>query len=214
MTITIDTREDLETIANILKQFGEEVLFSFELLKHGDFILNNSVIFERKTLKDFILSIKDGRIFRQTYRIADTKIPYILILEGDKNSVEGTGMRRKAIQGVMVHLSVFMGIPVLRSSDIYETLSLIISAGRQIEKAENPANRKVYRLNRKARKRNTDILKIQLLKNLPGVGYCKAKDLLKNFGSLRNIANLTEKELIQSKGIGKKTAKEIVKAFD
>ncbi len=111
MHIIIDSREDTEKIKNILKQ-NKHVSFEIKQLKHGDFILNETIIFERKTLSDFILSIKDGRLFRQGYKSLTQNKPYILILEGIKSSISGIRMSRKAVQGALVHLSVFMGIPI------------------------------------------------------------------------------------------------------
>ncbi len=120
MKIIIDSREDTKRIIEILGAY-QQVDFEFNQLKHGDYILNNSIIFERKTLHDFVLSIKDGRLFRQAYKTINKNQPYILILEGINKDIENVKMSREAIQGALVHLSVFLGIPILRSKNMEET---------------------------------------------------------------------------------------------
>lgn len=182
-------------------------------LPYGDFLLNKVIIFERKTLSDFIVSIKDGRLFRQVYSIMDIKLPYILILEGLKSSIKKSGMSRQAVQGALTHLSVFLGIPILRSKNLEETIGLIMMDGKQLEKDDTIEIRRIYHKSRKARKASFDTLKMQLLLNLPGVGNKTALNLLKQFGSIKQIANCTEKDLQKVEGIGKKTAQEILRVF-
>lgn len=213
MHIIIDSREDIEKIKNILKQ-NKHVSFEVKQLKHGDFILNSTIIFERKTLSNFIISIKDGRLFRQGYKAITESKPYILILEGIKSSITGSRMSREAVQGALVHLSVFMGIPILRTKDLTETLSLIVAAGKQEEKILTKSNRSIYSKHQKARKSNIKKLQVQVLQNFPGVGKQRALDILANFGSLKDVFNATEKQLCNVQGIGKKTARNILKMMN
>lgn len=208
MHIIIDTRENTEKIIEILG-CNKQVDFEVNQLKHGDFILNNSIIFERKTLQDFVLSIKDGRLFRQAYKTINKNQAYILILEGTKKDVEHVKMSREAIQGALVHLSVFLGIPILRSKNMEETLELIIKAGKQAEKCDVISYRRAYINHQKARKNNINKLQVQVLQNLSGIGKQRAIELLKSFGSLKKVFNATETELLDVPGIGSKTAKAI-----
>ena len=41
-------------------------------LRTGDFLINDLLLVERKTFRDFVSSIKDGRIFNQAARLAST----------------------------------------------------------------------------------------------------------------------------------------------
>ncbi len=209
MHLVIDSREDTPRICNILN-FHEEISFEIKQLKLGDFVLNNKVYFERKTLSDFVISIKDGRLFRQAYKTVNKNLVYILILEGTKNDISGIRMSREAIQGVLVHLSVFLGIPILRSKNLEETISLIITAGNQIDKCFAIQARRTYINHQKAGKGNINKIQVQVLQNMPGIGYHKANELLKKLGSLKKVLNASEKELLKVNGIGKKTAKAIM----
>lgn len=210
MQIVIDSREN-STVAGEYFSRYTDVEYSITQLKEGDFVLNQSIVFERKTTADFIQSIKDGRLFRQCYQKGNLNSPFILIIEGDKGSLAQTGMTREAIQGALIHLSVFIGVPILRSKDFTETLKLIVLAGRQAEKKDAVNNKQVYLNQRKGRKNNLNTVKSQVLQNLPGVGRARAAELLKVFGSVKNVINATEQELCNVNGIGKQTAKEIKK---
>lgn len=110
MHITIDSRENCKIACEYLNWITD-VEYSLAQLKEGDFVLNHSIIFEHKTNADFVQSIKDGRLFRQCYRKENLNAPFILIIEGDKGSRAQTGMTRGAIQGALIHLAVFMGVP-------------------------------------------------------------------------------------------------------
>jgi len=48
----------------------------------------------------------------------------------------------------------------------------------------------------------------------PNIGTQTAKTLLEHFGSIKNLVNATEAQLTELKGIGDKTAKQLVMMFD
>lgn len=212
MHITIDTREKWQRAKTLLEKQGVEC--HVEQLKHGDYILNNHIVFERKTLVDFVVSLKDGRLFRQTYNKLNHDKPYILILEGDKSSLKDSKMSREAIQGALVHLAVFMGIPVLRSQNYDETLKLMVLAGKQHEKYEAVNHKQVYLNQPKGRKASAKAKKQRILQSLPGIGKNRGVDLLNEFGSIKNILLATEDDLCNVNGIGRNTAIEIRKVLE
>jgi len=157
-----------------------------------------------------MVSIKNSRFFRQSYRMIDRKIPYILILEGNRESIKNSGMKREAVQGALMHIAVFLGIPVIRSVDIKETLQLMIQAGKQIEKYEEENEYRVYNRDIKVKKNKIEKMKLQIIQNLPGVGQQRAKAILKEFSTLNRIFSCDADNLLKVDGIGKKTAKDIV----
>ena len=53
-----------------------------ERLTLGDYLVDNTFLFERKTLPDLAESIKQGRLFSQALRLAESKLSVALILEG------------------------------------------------------------------------------------------------------------------------------------
>ena len=80
--ILIDNREKDSRIPNILKDKNIPILF--ENLEIGDYIIGDLII-ERKTSKDFIASVFDGRIFQQANKITSFTNKAILLIEGNLN---------------------------------------------------------------------------------------------------------------------------------
>ncbi len=123
--VIADDREGKSRIIQYLKK-SKNVSIEICRLPVGDYLVDNQLIFERKTLNDFALSIIDGRIFKQANRLVNSKYKCILILEGTGKELTETGVRRESIQGALITVSIVLGIPVLRSKDPSETARLII----------------------------------------------------------------------------------------
>jgi len=131
----------------------------------GDYQIDNRLIVERKTLKDFAISIIDGRLFKQMIRLANSNSKAVLIIEGTASDTAELGMTREAMQGALITVSLILGIPVLRSKDPSETAKLMVYIGRQMESmAMGGVQRHGYRPKTK-RKRQ-----LFILQGLPGVG--------------------------------------------
>ncbi len=99
-------------------------------LELGDYLVNER-LFERKTMLDFAASINDGRLSDQGIRLANTSLHKAIILEGNGRDLMNCGMQREALQGALFTLSLFFGIPLLRSLNPEETARLMIYADRQ-----------------------------------------------------------------------------------
>jgi|SRR6185503_893671 hypothetical protein len=65
---------------------------------------------------DFAESLKDGRLFTQAHRLVNSGGLVALILEGRGSDLTGSQMRREALQGAIVLLTLVFGLPVLRSA--------------------------------------------------------------------------------------------------
>ena len=52
-------------------------------------------------------------------------------------------------------------------------------------------------------------IKESILDEFKGIGESRKRELLKHFGTIRNLKNATINELIQQKGIGEKTAERL-----
>jgi len=193
MNLTIDYREQRSGILK-LQEEKPEIHIQFQNLEMGDYIVDRKICFERKTLTDLLASIKNGRFFRQSYRVLDCHTPYILIIEGRKKEIADSGMKREAVQSALLHIALFLGIPILRSKNIDETLSLMIKTSMQLQHNVNIQEYRVYSPTIKPKKRNLQKMKLQILQCLPGIGHNKAKALLKQFGNLRNVFNTDEKD--------------------
>jgi Fanconi anemia group M protein len=78
------TADDRECKSGVIKALGkiENVDVDIRRLSLGDYQIGDRVIVERKTLKDFAISIIDGRLFKQAIRLANSSFIGVLILEG------------------------------------------------------------------------------------------------------------------------------------
>ena len=203
VNITADDRERKSGVIDSLSQI-DNVNVDIQRLSRGDYQVEERVIVERKTIKDFAISIIDGRLFRQMVHMANSSSMGILILEGRAVDAADLKMTRASIQGALITVSLILGIPVLRSRDPEETAKLIVYAGRQLESiARGGIQRHGYRP--KTRRRT----QIYILQGLPGIGPEKAEKLLDRFGSVEAAISADRSELQTVAGIGESIASKI-----
>ena len=203
INIIADDREHKNEVIKSLMGI-ENVEVCSRRLAMGDYQVEKRVIVERKTLKDFAISIIDGRLFKQMIRLANSISSGVLILEGTVSDTVEIGVTREAMQGALITVSLILGIPVLRSKDPSETARLIVYIARQIESmAGGGMQRHGYRPKTK-RKRQ-----LFILQGLPGVGPEKAERLLAMFGSVEAAISASSSELQAVDGIGKSIADKI-----
>ena len=203
INIIADDRECKSDVIESLDQI-EDVNISIRRLSMGDYQIANRMIVERKTLKDFVASIIDGRLFKQMLCLAKSNSKAVLIIEGTASDTVEIGMTREAMQGALITVSLILGIPVLRSKDASETAKLMIYIARQIKSmAGGGIQRHGYR--------PKTILKRQLfiLQGLPGVGPERAERLLARFGNVETAISASSSELQSVDGIGKNIADKI-----
>jgi len=201
--IVVDDHETRCGILDILDTMGS-VSVAVERLTCGDYEVGEHLLFERKTLADLAVSVKDGRIFRQGCKLAQNPKKGIIILEGTSSDLVASGMRREALQGALITITVFLGIPLLRSQNLRETVRLMIYTARQSQSVASGAFPR-----HGVRPRGKRRTQIHILQGLPGVGPERACTLLNEFGSIEAILTASTEELSSIKGIGAHTAKAI-----
>ena len=201
--ITIDDRDARSEVVHHLSQTAG-VTVKISRLEIGDYLVNDTLCVERKTLPDFASSIKDGRLLRQASKLASYLKRTAIILEGTAADVPLMRIRREAIQGAIISVTVISGIPVLRSRDAEETARLLCYAGRQLS---NNSSRSVAR--KDMRPRGKERIQVHILQGFPLVGPVRAQHLLNAFHSVRGILLADEERLAQVRGIGHKVARNI-----
>ncbi|MHB8523763.1 MAG: ERCC4 domain-containing protein [Limisphaerales bacterium] len=205
--IIADDREGASpVVATLLGMDG--VTVQVQRLKLGDYAINGW-LFERKALPDFAESIKDGRLFSQANRLLASGQSVAFILEGKAGDLAQSRMRREALQGALISLSLIFQIPILRSLDPAETAHLLCYAGGQLQR--ECADLGCRRGRRPKRRRK---LQLYILQGLPGIGAQKAERLLAQFGGIRAVLSAGEDELQQVPGIGEKIAHKICWALE
>jgi ERCC4-type nuclease len=198
--------DDRESASGILDEIDarDEFISEVRRLPLGDFEVDGRLLFERKTLPDLVASIKDGRLFSQANRLANSDKLVALILEGTAADLTGSRMRREAIQGALISLTLFLGIPLLRARNQVETVQLMLFAARQGRTVASGA------LPRKGRRyRGKKRTQIHILQGLPGIGPQRAGLLLAHFGNIEAVVQASQEELQSVDGIGPDTADKI-----
>jgi ERCC4-type nuclease len=203
VAIVADDRERTSGVVEHLRAIPG-VSVGIERLAAGDYQVDRTLLFERKTLRDFSLSIVDGRLFKQMGALARTRSKAVLILEGTGKDAESVGVRREAVQGALITISLLLGIPVLRSVSAEETARLIVYAARQLQAVgKSGFPRPGYRPGTKKGRQ------LFILQGLPGVGRERALRLLEKFGSVEAVIRAEREELLSVEGVGAKTADRI-----
>jgi ERCC4-type nuclease len=203
VSVVMDDREMRSGIMDVFRGV-EGVSIRVQRLALGDYVVDSRLLVERKTLHDLTVSIKDGRLFRQALQLAEAPLQSLIILEGTVGSLKGRGMSRESLQGALITLTVFFGIPLLRSRDPEETVRLMIYAARQGRVyATEGLPRKGKRPRGKLR------TQLHILQGLPGVGPERARLLLEAFGSVEAVLTASEEALRSVDGIGTTTVERI-----
>jgi ERCC4-type nuclease len=200
VSIVVDHREAPSGVVELLRAH-EEVTVTVASLPCGDFRLDDHLLVERKTLPDLVASIQDGRLFSQGSRLARAGPWSVLILEGTSRDLAMSGMRREAIQGALITVTLYLGVPLLRAQDLEETVQLMLYAARQGRRVASGA------LPRQGRRpRGKARLQARVLQGLPGVGPTRAKRLLERFGTVEAVMTADTQALAAVRGIGSGTA--------
>ncbi len=202
-TITVDDREVQSGVVSSF-YLMKNVRVEIKRLELGDYKVEDKLLIERKTIGDLFVSIKEGRIFNQAQRLASSIIKPVIILEGTYRDAAFSKMRREAIQGALITISIIFGIPLLRSRGPNETAKLIIYSANQVFRSSTSAiHRQVIRPKGKENQQ------LYILQGLPNVGSGLAKRLLDKFGSVEAVFKSSEQELQEVAGLGAETARKI-----
>lgn len=201
--IVADDREAASGVIDVLRA-RVDVAIEVNRLRIGDFLVEESFVIERKTLRDFAASVIDARWFKQSAAMAAGARCGVIVLEGPVAAASELGVSREALQGALITVSVFYGIAVLRAHDVAETARLLVYLGRQARRFANHAlPRPGYRpKGRRARQ-------LFVLQGLPGIGPERAEALLDYFGSVEKVAQASALDLAAIDGIGESTAEKI-----
>jgi ERCC4-type nuclease len=200
--IVADHRERGSGVPDLLAGV-EGVDLTIAELKLGDYLIEDRVLVERKTISDFAASIIDTRLFRQASRLRRSEYRGVFLIEGTFEESE-IRVLREAMQGALICVALVFDIPTLRSVDRDETARLLVYAATQLAGQEQRAAVWHHRKPRKLWTRKLDILQ-----RLPGVGRERASRLLERFGTVERCFLAAEAELCEVPGVGPKTARRI-----
>lgn len=200
--IIIDNREHIE-----------DCKYERRTLDLGDFHLmkDDKVIFivERKTVPDYLASIKDGRLHEQCYRLVETRdrgvgVGYIIEgkIEGDSHISTDT-LVTSIFNKVINHK-----IPVFFSADIGSTLMIVERLNVSVEKYEGIV--KDYLGCVKSSKSTVDNSLERMLMTIPGISIKIATKIKGRYSSIKELVEaFTNGTYTKIDGVGKQSEEKI-----
>lgn len=206
MIIAADDREKSSGIIDLLIETDIDVVV--RRLSCFDYIINGEIGVERKTARDFLVSIVDGRLFRQA-KVMKTCLPRpVFLIEGNPFKVEMV-FNPESIRGAILSLQVIWYIPVLFSKSMADTCRIFRLLGDQAE-----VHTTMLTLRHGYRPKKLITRQLHILQGLPNVGPHLAKRMLAHFGTVRRAMQADIESLAKIEGIGKKKAESICNVLD
>lgn len=207
MKIRMDYREKASGLIDLFQEM-EDLVLEIGQIAYGDYIINEAITIERKTARDFLISIIDGRLFNQLSNLKKHCSHPLLLIEGNPYKTD-LDFDPLAIQGALLSTQAIWYVPVIFSRSREETRDIFLMLGRQEE-----SGREVVPLRGGYRPKRLKSRQLYLVQGLPQVGPTLAKRLLEHFGSVVKIMNATVFELMRVEGVGRVSAKVIREVLD
>jgi len=200
--VTVDDRERNQVLLGHLAG-AEGVRVERARLPCGDYRWESRLLIERKTVRDLVVSLCDGRLFRQVHRLKNASPTPCLLIEGGWATIARMAMDPAAIRGAVVNVALVQGVPILHARGPAESARTMLMATRQIADAG-----RIRRLPpRYTGDRNEAKHRIQryVLEGIPGIGPGRADARLERFGNLEAIFAAEDEEWREVPGMGSAT---------
>ena len=206
LRIIVDDREQKSGIPNLLKSVGLNV--EMKTLPIGDYIVAPETVIERKSIRDLLASVFDGRLFDQCSRLKENFEHPIILMEGNVDEIEEITDNPLIFYGALSTVVIDFKIPVIPTPSAAHTAKLLVSMCSRKYIPKGPFLKKI--------KKSSDLEKQQLttLCSLPGVGEKFAVRMLEKFGTPLRVFTATTSELSKVEGLGEARAKKIKKVLE
>ncbi|MEX0862295.1 ERCC4 domain-containing protein [Nitrosopumilus sp.] len=206
LRIIVDERERKSGIPDLLKSVGLNL--EMKTLPIGDYIVAPETVVERKSIRDLMASVFDGRLFDQCSRLKEHFEHPIVLMEGNVDEIEEITENPLIFYGALSTVVLDFKIPVIPTPSASHTAKLLVSMCSRQDSQKGPFLKKI--------KKSNDLEKQQLsiLCSLPGVGEKFAVRMLTKFGTPLNVFSATLAELSKIEGLGEARAKKIKKTMD
>ena len=216
MHLTIDSREQgrIKSATKYYEQQGLTVEVQEEQV--GDYIFQDKVVFEFKTIADFVSSIQSGRVFNQAINQAENYDYHYVIIQGDEHA----RAKALAISRNYREVTYFQYLGAIASLNRYTTV---------IESYSPFINEAYYRMLITAKKclQQKPIVKKfprkdknsclnWLCHDVYGINYKTAKKIVDELeiSTLEDLFTLEHYRLTAIEGIGDKTADKIMRSIE
>lgn len=202
--IIVDTREFRSKVVKEL--FNNDIEMQSLQLLVGDYLIGEDVCVERKSVKDFVDSLIDKRLFEQLKRMKEEYRKPILIVEGVESVYSARKVHPNAIRGLLATILLEFNVPIFFSNNEEDTAGFLITLMNRMDKEPKPVIKTSKGVTNKEVQEN-------IVQSLPGVGVKAGKNLLKSFKKLNSLFNAGVEELLKVEGVGEKTAEKIVEVI-
>lgn len=212
MKIQIDNREKdrVKSASEYYKKQGLEVEVCE--LEIGDYLFNDKVVFELKTIADFVASIQDGRVFNQAINQVETYTYHYVIIVGNEHTRTKCLAMSKHYRPVTVYQYLGAIASLNRYTTVIESYSpyinetyyrMLITAKKALQ------NRPIVK---KFPKKHKNTALNFLMYSVYGINSKKAQLIVEtyNIKTMADLFKLTKEDLILIDGIGDKTATNII----
>ncbi|MDD1668683.1 MAG: helix-hairpin-helix domain-containing protein, partial [Methanomicrobiales archaeon] len=199
--ITADDRETSSRVVEHLSALGARL--ELRRLDHGDYLIGDRILVERKTARDFADTLVERDLFGQIRDIAAVSTRPVLIIEGG-DIYTARDINPAAIRGALAAIAVDLGVALFFTKDELETAQMILTLARREEGERGERKLHPYKSYRSQKEQQEFIIA-----SFPSVGLRNARLLLSHFGSVKAVLDADEEALTAVKGIGEKTAKQI-----
>ncbi len=206
LRIIVDERERKSGIPELLKSIGLNV--EMKTLPIGDYIVAPETVVERKSIRDLMSSVFDGRLFDQCSRLKEHFEHPILLVEGNVDEIEDITDNPLIFYGAISTVALDFKIPIIPTPNATHTAKLLVSMCSKKDSPKGPFLKKI--------KKSSNLQKQQLsvLCSLPGIGEKFAVRMLKKFGTPFKVFTATAIELAKVEGLGEARAKKIKKILE
>jgi DNA excision repair protein ERCC-4 len=206
LRIIVDERERKSGIPDLLKSVGLNI--EMKTLPIGDYIVAPETIVERKSIRDLMASVFDGRLFDQCTRLKEHFENPIVLIEGNVDEIEEITENPLIFYGAISTVVLDFKIPIIPTPSASHTAKLLVSMCSRKDVPNGPYLKKI--------KKSPDLEKQQLssLCSLPGIGEKFAVRMLEKFGTPLKVFTATTAELSKVEGLGEVRAKKIKKVLD
>jgi DNA excision repair protein ERCC-4 len=220
--IVVDERERSSNIPELLKNAG--AVIDFTQLKVGDYVVSSETAVERKTVRDLISSIYDGRLFVQCSDLVRYYQKPLLVVQGNIADLARTSEDMEDPDDIKLHIermslaydalitvATEFRIPIIHTPSAEQTAQLLVTlVNRSLQeaKATGPLLRKIKKEN------PIQIQQLSVLASLPGVGEKLAARMLKKFHTPIRALNASAAELATIPGFGLARAERVRKVLN
>ena len=206
LRIIVDERERKSGIPDLLKSIGLNI--EMKTLPIGDYIVAPETIVERKSIRDLMASVFDGRLFDQCSRLKEHFEHPVVLMEGNVDEIEEITENPLIFYGALSTVVLDFKIPVIPTPSAAHTAKLLVSMCSRKDTPKGPYLKKIKKSS------NLEKQQLSVLCSLPGIGEKFAVRMLTKFGTPLKVFTATAAELAKVEGLGEVRAKKIKKTLD